>query len=136
MTFKEEKVSLATFWLFDNAKLWWRTHQEDIVNGRVTINTWEDLKRELKNPFIPENAEFIASSCLTPLGASNKRAQSESTWNTALMLDIKGISEKDKLSHFLEGLKPWAQQELIRRGVKDLASAQAAAERLVLKRPN
>lgn len=52
------------------------------------------------------------------------------------MLDIKGISEKDKLSHFLEGLKPWAQQELIRRGVKDLASAQAAAERLVLKRPN
>lgn len=40
------------------------------------------------------------------------------------------MSEKDKLFHFLEGLKPWARAELERRAVQDLASAQAAAERL------
>ena len=49
---------------------------------------------------------------------------------SALMLDIRDMSEKDKLFHFLEGLKPWAQQELQQRGVTDLAFAQAAAERL------
>lgn len=40
------------------------------------------------------------------------------------------MSEKDKLFHFIEGLKPWAQAELHRLRVQDLASAQAAAERL------
>nr|XP_010933245.1 protein DDI1 homolog [Elaeis guineensis] len=41
------------------------------------------------------------------------------------------MSEKDKLFHFLEGLKPWAQQELQRRSIADLASAQAAVECLM-----
>nr|CAD1831595.1 unnamed protein product [Ananas comosus var. bracteatus] len=40
------------------------------------------------------------------------------------------MSEKDKLFHFLEGLKPWAQAELRRQNIKDLAAVQGAAERL------
>ncbi len=48
----------------------------------------------------------------------------------SIMLDIQDMSEKDKIFSFLEGLKPWARQELQRQGVQDLASAQAAAERL------
>ena len=50
---------------------------------------------------------------------------------SALMLDIRDMSEKDKLFYFLDGLQPWAEAELQRRGVQDLASAQAAAETLV-----
>ena len=41
------------------------------------------------------------------------------------MLDIRDMSEKDKLFSFLEGSKPWAEAELQRRGVLDLASAKA-----------
>ena len=44
------------------------------------------------------------------------------------MLDIKDMSEVDKLFAFLEGLKPWAKQELERQRVADLATAQATAE--------
>ena len=46
------------------------------------------------------------------------------------MLDIQDMSENDKLFSFLDGLKPWAQQELHRRNVTDLVGAIAAAERL------
>ncbi|XP_050374592.1 uncharacterized protein LOC126792152 [Argentina anserina] len=40
------------------------------------------------------------------------------------------MSEKDRLFYFLEGLKPWARTELQRQRVQDMASAQAAVERL------
>ncbi|KAL0336517.1 UNVERIFIED_CONTAM: hypothetical protein Sradi_4863600 [Sesamum radiatum] len=47
------------------------------------------------------------------------------------MLDIRDMSEEDKLFNFLSGLKTWAQTELRAQGVKDLPSAIAAADRLV-----
>ena len=45
-----------------------------------------------------------------------------------MMLDIKDMSEKDKMFYFLEGLKPWARTELQRQRVQDVATAMAAAE--------
>ena len=51
------------------------------------------------------------------------------------MLDIKDMSEKDKLFYFQEGLKRRAQKELNRRGVQDLASAKAAAKHLLSLTP-
>lgn len=50
---------------------------------------------------------------------------------TSLLLDITDMTEKDKFFFFMDGLQPWAEQELQRRGVLHLASALAAAERLV-----
>ncbi|KAK4391962.1 Transposon Ty3-G Gag-Pol polyprotein [Sesamum angolense] len=47
------------------------------------------------------------------------------------MLDVRDMSEEDKLFNFLSGLQTWAQTELRRQGVKDLPSAIAAADRLV-----
>ena len=49
---------------------------------------------------------------------------------SGLMLDIKDMSEEDKLFYFIEGLKPWARTELQRQRVQDLATAQTAAEHL------
>ncbi|KAL0455587.1 UNVERIFIED_CONTAM: hypothetical protein Slati_0897900 [Sesamum latifolium] len=49
---------------------------------------------------------------------------------SALMLDIRDMSEKDKLFTFMEGLKPWARVELQRQWVTNLGSAMTAAERL------
>ncbi|KAK4380945.1 hypothetical protein Sango_3015400 [Sesamum angolense] len=47
------------------------------------------------------------------------------------MLDVRDMSEEDKLFNFLSGLQTWAQTELRRQGVKDLPSVIAAADRLV-----
>ncbi|ERN15274.1 hypothetical protein AMTR_s00056p00222760 [Amborella trichopoda] len=50
---------------------------------------------------------------------------------SSLMLNIKIMSEEDKLLNFMAGLQPWAQAELRRQGVKDLPAAVTAAESLV-----
>ncbi|XP_020105553.1 uncharacterized protein LOC109722077 [Ananas comosus] len=57
---EESKVTFTTMYLDEDAKLWWRTRYEDIQEGRYTINTWKDLKKELKAQFLPENVKFIA----------------------------------------------------------------------------
>ncbi|KAK4383418.1 hypothetical protein Sango_2777600 [Sesamum angolense] len=46
------------------------------------------------------------------------------------MLDVRNMSEEDKLFNFLSGLQTWAQTELRRQGVKDMPSV-IAADRLV-----
>lgn len=50
---------------------------------------------------------------------------------SSLMLDIKNISEGDKLFNFMSSLQSWAQLELRRQGIKDLATAMAAADGLL-----
>ncbi|TYK21292.1 uncharacterized protein E5676_scaffold1775G00070 [Cucumis melo var. makuwa] len=49
---------------------------------------------------------------------------------TGLMLDIRDMSEKDKVFYFVKGLKPCARAKLYEQRVQDLTSAYAAAERL------
>ena len=45
-----------------------------------------------------------------------------------MILDIKDMSEVDKLFNFKSGLQGWAQTKLRRQGVKDLPSTMAAAD--------
>ena len=48
-----------------DAKLWWRTILEgDAESGRPQISTWETLKRELKEQFLPINAAWLARESL------------------------------------------------------------------------
>ena len=46
------------------------------------------------------------------------------------MLEIEGLSDKDALFYFRDGLKDWAKIELDRRDVHTLDDAIAAAEML------
>lgn len=50
--------------------------------------------------------------------------------SSQLMLDIRDMSNKDKLWWLIEGLKPWAQIEFNRRGVSDLTMAIVETEQL------
>jgi hypothetical protein len=44
-----EQVDIAVMYLTGDAKLWWRTRsKEDLNAGRPKVETWETLKRELK----------------------------------------------------------------------------------------
>ena len=51
-----EKVSIKGMYLMGDAKLWWRMRLEgDAESGRPQISTWETLRRELKEQFLPTN---------------------------------------------------------------------------------
>ncbi|XP_060673257.1 uncharacterized protein LOC125420382 [Ziziphus jujuba] len=127
---EETKVTMATMYLTNDAKLWWRSKYEDIKNNRCIIDTWDQLQKELKNQFLPENVDYIARRHLRELRQTGNVRDYVKAFS-ALMLDIRDMSEKDKLFYFLEGLKPWARTELQRQRVQDLASALGAAERLM-----
>ncbi|KAK1395249.1 hypothetical protein POM88_014305 [Heracleum sosnowskyi] len=52
-----EQVTITSTYLAGDAKLWGRTHVDDDVNdGRPKIETWESLKKELKDQFLPNCA--------------------------------------------------------------------------------
>ncbi|RVW91492.1 hypothetical protein CK203_046164 [Vitis vinifera] len=94
-------------YLTGDVKLWWQTRMEDDAeSGRPQITTWETLKKELKDQFLPTN---IAS----------------------LMLDIKNMLDDDKFFNFMSGLQGWAQTKLRRQGVRDLPAAMAVVDCLV-----
>ena len=50
---------------------------------------------------------------------------------SSLMLDIRNMSDEDKLFKFISGLQGWAQTELKRQGVRDLLAVMVAADCLV-----
>lgn len=116
---EDKKVSTAAIYLTGDAKIWWRTRYDDVQAGRMKIDTWDDLKRELKAQFIPENVGFMARRKLRRLQHTGD-IQEYVRQFAAIMLDIKSMSEDDKLYQFYDGLKPWAMYELQRRRVTDL----------------
>ncbi|TYK22237.1 uncharacterized protein E5676_scaffold333G001330 [Cucumis melo var. makuwa] len=99
---EEAKVTLATMHLCEDTKLWWRSRYMDIQEARQKLR---DLKHTGN---IREYVKQFAG----------------------LILDIRDMSEKDKVFCFVEGLKPWAKTKLYEQRVQDLTSAYAAAKRL------
>ncbi|TYK08452.1 uncharacterized protein E5676_scaffold654G00680 [Cucumis melo var. makuwa] len=128
-TVKEAKLTLAMMHLSKDAKLWWRSRYLDIQEGRCTIDTWDALKKELCLQFFPENVEILARRKLCDLKHTGKIREYMKQF-TGLMLDIRDMSEKDKVFCFVEWLKPWARAKLYEQRVQNLTSAYAAAERL------
>ncbi|TYJ95701.1 uncharacterized protein E5676_scaffold726G00310 [Cucumis melo var. makuwa] len=126
---EEAKVTLATMYLCEDAKLWWRSRYMDIQEGRCTIDTWDVLKKELHSEFFPENVEILAWRKLRDLKHTCSIQEYVKQF-AVLMLDIHDMSEKDKVFCFVEGLKLWAKTKLYEQRVQDLTSAYAAAERL------
>ena len=65
---KGEKVSLTTMYLTGDAKLWWRTRSDQEANGGCgLIETWDALKKELKDQFLPCNSSWLARDALKKL---------------------------------------------------------------------
>ncbi|KAL0373581.1 UNVERIFIED_CONTAM: hypothetical protein Sradi_3273800 [Sesamum radiatum] len=124
------KVSTATMYLTGDAKLWWRTKYAEIQANQVRLDTWDLLREAIRVQFFPENVEYNARRALRKLEHTGSMQDYVKSFS-ALMLDIRNMSEKDKLFTFMEGLKPWARIELQCQRVTDLGSALTAAERLI-----
>ncbi|KAL2224126.1 UNVERIFIED_CONTAM: Retrovirus-related Pol polyprotein from transposon, partial [Sesamum indicum] len=97
--------------------------------NQLRLDTWALLREAIREQFFPENVEYNARRALRKLEHTGSVRDYVKSFS-ALMLDIRDMSEKDKLFTFMEGLKPWARLELQRQRVTDLGSAMAAAERL------
>lgn len=130
LTDDKAKIRTATMYLVDDAMLWWRRRYADIERGTCSIDTWEDFQKELLKQFYPENAEHLARRSLKRLKQTGSIRDYVKEFSS-LMLEIPDMPEKELLFNFMDGLQQWAEQELRRRGVQDLASAMAAAEQLV-----
>ncbi|KAL0294142.1 UNVERIFIED_CONTAM: hypothetical protein Scaly_2573700 [Sesamum calycinum] len=51
-----ENLSITSMYLIGDAKLWWHSHlSDDASANRERIETWEVLKKELKDQFLPCN---------------------------------------------------------------------------------
>ena len=96
----------------DDAKLWWRSKLNDIQNGSCTTSLWEDLKRELRTQFFPENVEFIARRKMRQLKHSEGIRDYVKQFST-LMLDIKDMSKNDKVLWFVKGLLPFGKNKVM-----------------------
>ncbi|KAL0396185.1 UNVERIFIED_CONTAM: hypothetical protein Scaly_0066900 [Sesamum calycinum] len=63
-----EKVSITSMYLTGDAKLWWRSRlSDDASANRERIETWEVLKKELKDQFLPCNTSWLARESLRNL---------------------------------------------------------------------
>ena len=127
----QEMVTITSMYLSGDAKLWWRTRVEDDANaGRGKIDLWEALKKELKDQFLSTNIAWVARDSLKKLKQIGTVRECVKTFSS-LMLDIKNMSEEDKLFNFVSGLQPWAQLELKRQVVHNLHAAMSAVDALV-----
>ena len=106
--FASDQVTITSMYLSGDAKLWWRTRREDdTCAGRPLIETWDALKKELKDQFLPNNTAWVARESLKKIKHSGSVRDYVKEFSS-LMLDIKNMSEEDKLFNFLSGLQPWA----------------------------
>lgn len=124
------KVRAAPTYLSDGAVLWWRMKCLEVERGTCQVETWQQFKMELKKQFYPENVEYEARGRLRRLSHSKSIRDYVAEFQD-ILLEIPTITGSESLFTFLEGLKPWARQELQRRNVESLAEAISAAERLV-----
>ena len=124
---EEIKVSMATMYLSGDAKLWWRTKYQEIQQGRCQVDSWEDLRRELKSQFFPKNASSIARDKILDLKHTGSVREYVKKF-AGYMLDIQDMAESDKVHQFIRNLKPWAKTELNHLDSLDLVVAIIVAE--------
>ncbi|KAL0354294.1 UNVERIFIED_CONTAM: hypothetical protein Sangu_1010700 [Sesamum angustifolium] len=119
-------------YLTGDAKLWWHTRLSDDANAnRDKVETWNVLKKELKDQFLPCNTSWLARESLRKLKHAGTVRDYVKEFNS-LMLDVRDMSDENNLFNSLSGSQTWAQTELRCQGVKDLPSAIVVADRRLL----
>ena len=100
---------ITTMYLTGDAKLWWRTRtSDDAAAGRPKIESWEILKKELKDLFLPTNIAWMARESLKKLKQTGSVRDYVKEFSS-LILDIKDMSKVDKLFNFMFGLQGWVK---------------------------
>ncbi|RVW81819.1 Retrovirus-related Pol polyprotein from transposon 17.6 [Vitis vinifera] len=89
--------------------------------------TDEATKREIKRQFYPEDVAYLARKSMKRLKHTGSIREYIKEFST-LMLEIPNMSKEELLFNFMDNLQNWAEQELRRCGVQDLATTMAVGE--------
>ena len=130
LTDETTKVRNATLYLTDNATPWWRRRFLEIEKGTCTIDTWADFKKEIKKQFYLEDVEYLARKKIKYLKHTRSIRDYVKEFSS-IMLEALGMNEKAILFEFMDNLQGWVEQELRRKGVRDLATAMVVTESLM-----
>ena len=91
-------------YLSGDAQLWWKTRSsDDVAVDRPRIGTWETLKKELQDQFLPTNTTWMAKESLRKLKQTSSIREYMKKFSS-LILDIEDMPEVDKLFNFMFGL--------------------------------
>lgn len=113
-----EQVNIISMYLLGDTKLWWRTRiKEDLNEGHLQIDTWDQLKQELKEQFLLNNTSWLAREDLKKLKQDQSLRDYVKEFSS-LILDIENMFKEDRLFNFMLGLQPLVQTELHRKKVK------------------
>lgn len=97
----DEQVNITTMYLLGDVKLWWRTRiKEDINTRRSKIETWDHLKQQLKEQFLPNNLSWLTRKDLNKL-KQDWLLRDYIKEFISLILNIKNIFEEDRLFNFM-----------------------------------
>ncbi|KAF3653377.1 hypothetical protein FXO38_15664 [Capsicum annuum] len=91
------KLNITKMYLAGDTKFWW-TYQniDDKSTGRSRIDTWEKLKKEMRDQCLPSKASWIARDYLKRLRQNGSVCDYIKKFSS-LMLDIQNMSDQDKL---------------------------------------
>ena len=61
-------MTITTIYLIGDARIWWRTRSsDDAAAGRLKIERWKILKKDLKDQFLPMSIGWMATESLKKL---------------------------------------------------------------------
>lgn len=96
----------AAGYLTDSALTWYRLHLQSVQQGRAAaFNSWYEMKAELVRCFQPISPERAARDRLNTLFQGKSVRQYAETFSQCI-LEIPDMAEGDRVSRFLQGLKP------------------------------
>ncbi|KAL0410971.1 UNVERIFIED_CONTAM: hypothetical protein Slati_3686800 [Sesamum latifolium] len=100
-----EKVSITSMYLTEDTKLWWRSRLlDDASANRERIETWDVLKKELNDQFLPCNTSWVSRESLRNLRHTGTVRAFVKEFNS-ILLDMRDMSEEDKRFNFMADFK-------------------------------
>lgn len=126
---EQNKAKLAATYLEGNAATWWRNLVMQTGDRTGSTITWQEFQLQLISMFKPVNSVKIARDRLAVLNQTNSVAKYNFDF-TQLCLEIKDISESEKLDKYVRGLKDKIRVEVELAEPTTLAQAMSKAQRI------
>jgi hypothetical protein len=126
---EENKVKLAATYLEGNAATWWRNMVMQSEDGTGDYITWDEFQHGLISIFKPVNSKKMARDKLAILKQTNSVAKYNFDF-TQLCLEIRDISESEKLDKYVRGLKDKIRIEVELTEPHTLMQAMSKAQRI------
>ncbi|CAO2814184.1 unnamed protein product [Amaranthus hypochondriacus] len=105
------RIFQASLYLRDSALSWWKRMSTPVGDEECSITTWDGLKDEFRNQFLPADAEDEARAKLRRLHYKEGHIREYVQEFSDLMLEIPDLSPKEALFTFIDSLNSGGDEE-------------------------